>query len=144
MTVLAKYHTGNIEKFLNDIDRYTIGMDDWIRKFESEISNIDSNYPPYNTIKVNETDYELEVALSGFKKDNISVYTESGKLFVIGKKEDDNIKNYVHRGLATRDFTRIWNLPDDLEIKKVSFEDGLLTIKLSKIIPDSQKKRVWF
>jgi molecular chaperone IbpA len=143
MSVLTKYYTGNLEKFLNDIDRYTIGMDNWIKKIDV---GTESNYPPYNTVKVNETDYLVEVALAGFKRENLSVYTENGKLFIVGQrnKADSDNRDYVHHGIATREFTRVWSLPDDLEVKSVTFEDGLLSIKLVKILPENQKKKVWF
>lgn len=143
MTLLAKYHTGNIDKFLSDIDRYSIGMDEWFRRMGA-LHQTDTNYPPYNTIKVNETEFRLEVALAGFKKNEITVYTENNKLFVEGTKEVDGGKEYVHHGLANRAFTRVWTISDDVEVKEVTFEDGLLSIKLSRIIPEHQKKKVWF
>jgi molecular chaperone IbpA len=143
MSILTKYYTGNLEKFLNDIDRCTIGMDNWIKKIE--VGN-ESNYPPYNIIKENETDYLVEIALAGFERENISVYTENGKLVVSGEKNKDTSDNreYVHHGIATREFTRGWSLPDDLEVTKVSFDNGLVSIKLVKILPENQKKKVWF
>lgn len=143
MYTLTKYNTGNIQKFLEDIDKYTIGMDDWINRFNS-LQQADSNYPPYNVIKESNTETKLEVALAGFKSNEISVYTENNKLYVEGHKEPNNEKEYVHRGLATRTFTRVWTISDDVEVKNVSFEDGLLTVRLVKIVPEHQKKKVWF
>lgn len=140
---LAKYNASNIEKFLNDIEKYSIGMDEWFHRMGA-LHQTDTNYPPYNVIKESNTDFRVEVALAGFKKDQITVYTENNKLFIEGEKEVNNDKEYVHHGLANRAFTRVWTISDDVEVKEVTFEDGLLSIKLSKIVPEHQKKRVWF
>lgn len=143
MYTLTKYNAGNLQKFLDDVDKYAIGMDGWFDRFTS-LHNTDANYPPYNVIKTSNTETRLEVALAGFKKNEITVYTENNKLFVEGHKEPNNEKEYVHRGLATRTFTRVWTISDDVEVKEVHFEDGLLSISLIKIVPDHQKKKVWF
>ena len=143
MYTLAKYNTGNIEKFLNDVDKYSIGMDEWFHRMGA-LHQTETNYPPYNVIKESNTEFKLEIALAGFKKDQISVYTENNKLFVEGEREINNDKEYVHHGLANRAFSRAWTISDDVEVKEVNFEDGLLTIKLCKIVPEHQKKKVWF
>jgi molecular chaperone IbpA len=84
----------------------------------------------------------LELALAGFKKKEVYVYTQDGKLFVEGQKEDKETEsNYVHKGLAQRSFTRSWTLSDDTEIKSVEFDDGLLSITLRKIVPEYHKRK---
>lgn len=143
MYTLAKYNSENIQKFLDDIDRYSIGMDEWFNRFSS-LQQSETNYPPYNVVKTSNTETKLEIALAGFKPSEISVYTENNKLFVEGHKEPNNEKEYVHRGLATRTFTRVWTISDDVEVKRVTFEDGLLTVDLIKIVPEHQKKKVWY
>jgi molecular chaperone IbpA len=143
MNTIVRYNTGNIQKFLNDIDKYSIGMDEWFHRF-SALHQTESNYPPYNVIKESNTEFRLEVALAGFTKNQITVYTENNKLFVEGTKEHDNQKEYVHQGLAQRAFTRAWTISDDVEVKQVTFDNGLLNIQLVKVIPDHQKKKVWF
>jgi molecular chaperone IbpA len=143
MYTIAKYNTGNIQKFIDDIEKYSIGMDEWFNRFSS-LHQTETNYPPYNVIKESSTQTRLEIALAGFKSNEISVYTENNKLFVEGNKEPNDEKEYVHRGLATRSFTRVWTISDDVEVKKVVFEDGLLNIELSRIIPEHQKKKVWY
>ena len=85
----------------------------------------------------------MEVALAGFKKEEIIVTTESGKLFVEGQTEKEDVE-YVHHGLSKRAFTRSWTLSDDVEVRNVVFEDGLLTIELKRIIPEHQQRKVWF
>lgn len=142
MTILAKYQTDNVEKFLRDVDRYSIGMDEWFHRMGS-LHQTESNYPPYNLVKEDNITFRLEVALAGFKKEEIFVTTESGKLFVEGQTEKEDVE-YVHQGLAKRAFTRSWTLSDDVEVRNVVFEDGLLTIELKRIIPEHQQRKVWF
>lgn len=142
MSHLAKYYTGNIDKLLNDIEKHSIGMDEWFHRFGT-LHQTESNYPPYNLIKESNTEFRLEVALAGFKKNELSVYTENNKLFVEGTKETDTSREYVHRGLSNRAFTRAWTISDDVEVRNVEFEDGLLTVRISRIIPEHQKKRTW-
>ena len=85
----------------------------------------------------------MEVALAGFKEKDISVYTENNKLFVEGKKGETTEGDYVHRGLAKRDFTRVWTIADDVAIDDVTYEDGILTVILERVIPDHQKKKIY-
>lgn len=143
MNTLVRYNTQNIEKFLNDIEKYSIGMDEWFNRFGS-LHQTQTNYPPYNVIKESNTEFRLEIALSGFKKNQITVYTENNKLYVEGTRENDDAKEYVHQGLAQRAFTRAWTISDDVEVKEVKFDDGLLDIKLVKVVPEHQKRKVWF
>ena len=84
----------------------------------------------------------LEIALAGFKKEEVNVFTEHGKLFIEGQKEDkETDTNYLHKGLAQRSFTRTWTLADDTEVTSVNFEDGLLTVILGRIVPESHKRK---
>ena len=74
-----------------------------------------------------------------------SVYTENNKLFVEGSQEQDEepLAEYIHRGLATRDFTRVWTISDDVRVEDVVYDNGILTIILKRIIPDHQKRHDW-
>ena len=83
----------------------------------------------------------LEIALAGFSKKEIKVYTEYGRLMVEGNKEDTKDAEYVHRGLAQRDFSRAWTLSEDTEVREVQFKDGLLTVKLGKVIPEHHARK---
>ena len=140
--LLAKYNTGNIDKFINDIGKYSIGMDEWFNRFDT-VHESTTNYPPYNLIKESETEFRLELALAGYKREDIEVTTEWNKLFVESKKVGNSDDEYLHKGLAKRSFIRSWTLSDDVEIKDVYFEDGLLTIKMNRIIPEHQKRKVY-
>ena len=129
------------QDYLAKVRKNMIGFDDWFTTFDQHFAN--TNYPPYNTIKISNHEYRVEVALAGFKKKNLKVYTQEGRLVIEGKKEDGVEQDYVHKGLAQRAFTRAWSLPDDLVVKDVRFEDGLLLVDIEKIIPDEKKRKDW-
>ena len=116
-------------------------MDDYFTQFFNSPTQ-NSNYPPYNLIHINNHESRLEVALAGFKKDELKVYTEFGKLYVQGVKEEkENDGEYLHKGLASRSFDRVWTITDDTEIRSVGFNDGLLVVELGKIVPDHHARK---
>ena len=104
-----------------------------------------TNYPPYNLIQVSDTESRLELALAGFKKEQVNVYTQDGKLFIEGQREDGETETkYVHRGVAQRSFTRSWTMAEDTEVRSVKFEEGLLTIEMGRVIPEHHIRKDWF
>ena len=141
MNNLARYHAANLPDLFDKITKNSIGMDDYLNSFfNSDVPQ--SNYPPYNLIQLNNHESKLEIALAGFKKDELKVYTEFGKLYVEGKKEESkNDREFVHKGLAQRSFTREWTLADDTEVRSVSFDDGLLVVQLGRIVPDHHSRK---
>ena len=141
MGTLARYHAANLPELMERIQRNGIGMDDYLNRFWDD-TTATSNYPPYNLIQVNNVESRLEIALAGFKKDEVKVYTEFGKLHVEGKKEEsEDLGEFLHKGLATRSFKRAWTLSEDSEVRSVSFADGLLTVDLGKIIPEHHARK---
>ena len=140
MGTLSRYHAENLPALLDKISKNSIGMDDYLNRFwDLETS---SNYPPYNIVQVNNVESRLEIALAGFSKDDVSVYTEFGKLYVQGKKEEPkDAGEFVHKGLAQRSFVRIWTISDDTEVRGVEFTDGLLLVQLGKIVPDHHQRK---
>ena len=141
MGTLARYHAANLPELFEKINRNSIGMDDYLNRFWDGVDT-SSNYPPYNVIQVNNVESRLEIALAGFKKKEVKVYTEFGKLYVEGKKEEsETVGEIVHKGLAQRSFTRAWTLSDDTEVRQVSFTDGLLRLELGKIVPDHHARK---
>ena len=124
------------------ISKNGIGMDDYLDRFFNSFETT-TNYPPYNLIHVNNVESVLEIALAGFTKDEINVYTEYGKLTVEGNKENnkETSSQYVHQGLAQRSFNRTWSLSEDIEVREVLFKDGLLTVKLGKVVPEHHARK---
>ena len=129
-------------KYLMEIQRNSIGLDEWFKRFDTAYET-HTNYPLYNLVKESSVDFRLEIALAGYKKEDIRVSTEWNKLFVESGKVRNSDDEYIHQGLAKRAFKRTWTLSDDVEVKDVSFEDGLLTIKLNRVIPEHQKRKVY-
>ena len=141
MTNLMKYNAANMNQLLDRINRNSIGMDEYFDRLFN-LHETTTNYPPYNLVQVSSVESRLELALAGFKKKEVYVYTQDGKLFVEGKKEDKETEtNYLHKGLAQRSFTRAWTLSDDTEVRSVTFEDGLLSIVLGKIVPEHHQRK---
>ena len=140
MNNLARYHAANLPELFDKITKNSIGMDEYLNQFWDSATT--SNYPPYNLIQLNNHESKLEIALAGFKKDELKVYTEFGKLHVEGKKEESKVDGeFVHKGLAQRSFERIWTVTDDTKVGSVKFEDGLLTIELNKIVPEHHARK---
>ena len=143
MTNLARYTATDLPALIDRINKYSIGMDETFdRLFKQHETS--SNYPPYNLIQVSNVESLLELALAGFKKEEINVYTQDGKLFVEGQKEDvESSTNYLHRGMAQRSFTRAWTLSDETEVGSVTFEDGLLSVVLKKVVPEHHQRKTY-
>ena len=141
MNALQRYHAANLPELMDKITKNSIGLDDYFdRFFNSDFPS--TNYPPYNLIQLNNHESKLEIALAGFKKDELKVYTEFGKLYVEGRKEESEVDGtFVHQGLAQRSFKRIWTVTDDTQVGSVKFEDGLLTVKLNKIVPEHHARK---
>ena len=137
---LMRYSAADIPQLLDRINRNSIGMDEYFDRLFN-VHESSTNYPPYNLIQVSNVESRLELALAGFKKEEVNVYTEYGKLFVEGQKESRDDTNYVHRGMAQRSFTRSWTLSDDTEIRSVTFEDGLLNVQLGKVVPEHHARK---
>ena len=141
MTNLMKFHSADLPALIERINKYSIGMEDYFDRLGT-LHETTTNYPPYNLIQVSNVESRLELALAGFRKKEVNVYTQDGKLFVEGQKEDkETDTTYVHRGVAQRSFTRSWTLSDETEVRSVVFENGLLTISLAKVVPDHHARR---
>ena len=142
MNTLSRYHSANLPELMKIISKNGIGMDDYLDRFFTNSYETTTNYPPYNLIHVNNVESVLEIALAGFSKKELKVYTEYGKLIIEGQKETKETKSeYVHQGLAQRSFTREWTLSDDVKIRDVQFKDGLLTVSMGKIVPEYHTRK---
>ena len=134
----------------NQLKPMSIGYDSLFDSFERmfEDSNVASfeNYPPYNIVKTGDYTYDIEVALAGFSKKDISIEYADGLLKIKSVKESkteeqDENNEVIHRGISRRYFSKTFTVSDDTEIKGAELKDGLLKISLERIIPDSKKAR---
>ena len=135
---IQRYRANDLAELFDKITKNSIGLDSYIDQFWQTTAQ---TYPPYNIVQHSNHESSLEIALAGFKKKEVKVYTEHGKLVVEGKKEEKKETEYVHRGMAQRSFNREWQLTEDVEIKKVTFEDGLLTVDLGKVVPEHHARK---
>jgi len=141
MSNLARYTAADLSALMDKITRNSIGMDEYFDRIFN-LHETSTNYPPYNLIQVNNVESHLEIALAGFKKEEVHAYTEYGKLFVEGQKADtETDRTFIHKGVASRSFKRAWTLSDDTEVREVIFEDGLLRIVLGKIVPEHHARK---
>jgi molecular chaperone IbpA len=141
MTNLSRYTSADLPALMDRITRNSIGMDEYFDRLFN-LHETTSNYPPYNLVQISSVESRLELALAGFAKKEVLVYTQDGKLFVEGQKEDKETEStYIHKGLAQRSFKRAWTLSDDTEVRLTNFEDGLLSITLGRIVPESHKRK---
>ena len=121
---------------------YSVGFEDLFNRMHSSAS-IHTSYPPYNIVKETESEWRIEMALAGWSKDDIEISTETNVLTIKSKVEQESDGDFIHRGVAKRSFTKTFNIADDVEIGDITYENGLLNIKLTKIVPESQKRKVY-
>ena len=141
MTNLMRYTASDLPALMDRITKNSIGMDEYFDRLFN-LHETTSNYPPYNLVQISNVESHLEIALAGFKKEEVHAYTEYGKLFVEGQKsESESDRTFIHKGLAQRSFKRAWTLSDDTEVSRVTFEDGLLRIELKKIVPEHHQRK---
>lgn len=119
---------------------FGVGLDTVFHRLDS-MTGHNTNYPPYNIIKHDNSNYEIEIALAGFKAEEIEVTTESNILRVASRHEKaDNSVSYVYKGLSKRSFNNSWQLADDVRVTDVRYDNGLLSISLEKVVPEHQKR----
>jgi molecular chaperone IbpA len=141
MTRYTTYNTTTAAAVLGG--PWAIGFDHLRDRLHNiETINNTGNYPPYNIIKHDAENWSIELAVAGFKRSELDIELAEGILTVTAKTEssDDELE-YVHRGLAKRAFTRKWTLADDVLVRDAALTDGVLSIKLERIIPEEKKPR---
>ena len=134
----------------NQLKPWTVGYDDvfsnFERMFEDDLFNTSPSYPAYDIVKKKDNHYDVEVALAGFSKKDIKVSYEDGLLSIESVKNDKTKEKdengIIHRGIAKRYFKKSFSVADNCEVKGAELKDGLLTVSLERIIPESQKPRV--
>jgi molecular chaperone IbpA len=99
------------------------------------------NYPPFDLIKVDDNQYRIEVAVAGFRPEDIDITSQQNVLVIRGQKGDENGSNYVHRGIANRSFERRFALADHIQVRGADLKDGMLAIDLVREIPEAMKPR---
>jgi len=144
--------TKNQLSIFNQLRPVTVGFDNvfdhFERMFNDDFFNVPTvNYPPYNIVKTGANEYNVEVALAGFSRDDVSVEFAEGILTIKSKDRTESDKkdqdgNIIHKGISKRYFSKSFTVSDDVEIKGAELKDGLLTVSMERIIPEAKKARV--
>ena len=139
MSKIQRYRAADLPQLMDKIFTNSLGLDDYFESFNGIEAQ---SYPPFNIVHINNHESRLEVALAGFKKEEVNVYTEYGKLHVEGTKDTpEEEETFIHRGLAKRSFKRQWTIAEDTHVTDVSFEDGLLIVRLAKVVPEHHARK---
>jgi molecular chaperone IbpA len=126
------------------IQRFAVGFDRMFDELSRTAGTLNaSNYPPYNIIKESETIWKIEVAVAGFDESELDVEIINNELVVTGavNKENKIEAQYLHQGIAGRDFERTFALAENVEVKGASVKNGILTVTLEHIVPESAKPK---
>ncbi len=125
---------------------YMLGFENEIKRINrlESFANGGTNYPPYNIVSGSDNRTILEVALAGFSRSDIEVSTEENILTISSYPEEQEERTYAHKGIATRSFSKSWQLGDDMTVESVDYIDGLLSVQLKKIVPEEKQKKIWF
>jgi molecular chaperone IbpA len=122
--------------------RSAVGFDRLFDMLESSAAGANGeNYPPFDLIKVDDNRYRIEIAVAGFRPDEIEITSHQNVLIIRGQKAEDSGSNYVHRGIATRSFERRFALADHIQVTGADLADGMLRLDLVREIPEAMKPR---
>ena len=133
----------------NSLRPFSVGFDSIFEEFDRMLDSSErynSNYPPYNIHKLNETDYKIEIALAGYSKDDIELGLKENTLTVRNKTKEkiinENGNGVIHKGISTRQFERSFTISEDIKVKNADLKNGLLSIDLERIVPEEKKPRL--
>lgn len=128
---------------LSPLYRNSIGFDRMASILDNALSTdtVAHGYPPYNIEVQDQNRYAIALAVAGFDRSELDISVEQGVLTVRGKKTDDREHKYLHQGIASRSFERKFNLAEFVEVTEAELSNGLLTIGLTKEIPEAMKPR---
>lgn len=130
-----------LDDIFRDINRFTVGFEPTFKMFDNVRSTVQNSYPPYDLESIEENKYRLSMAVAGFTSDDIEITLHDGVLTIEGKNEKETAKNYLHKGIAGRNFKRVFYLNAHVEVKDTSLENGILVINFEYELPESMKPR---
>ena len=129
----------------NDLRPFSVGFDELFDHFNNTLEYTvkqPTSYPPYNINKVDDFNFQIEMALAGFSKKDIEVQSALNQLTIKSVENDDkDEKETLHRGISKRKFSRTFTLAEDIKVNGAELKDGMLLIELEKIVPEEKKPR---
>lgn len=145
---MVKLTTANWDNFVHtfpQIERQFIGFDRVFDFLTRDFEPIGPNFPPFNIQKLDDYNFEIQIALAGFKESDLSVEAKDNTLTITGDQlqgaVDGEPENFIHKGIAERKFTRTWSLADTVVVKGAKLKDGVLRVSLENKIPEEKKAR---
>ena len=129
----------------NDLRPFSVGFDDLFDHFNNTLEYTvkqQTSYPPYNINKIDDLNYQIEMALAGFNKKDIEIKSADSQLTIKSVENDDKEeKETLHRGISKRKFSRTFTLAEDIKVNGAELKDGMLLVDLEKIVPEEKKPR---
>ena len=139
MNALTRFDTNSLAQ----LNRALIGFDSLFNDVEKRFANSVHNYPPYNVLKHDDDHFEIEVAVAGFYREDITIEVDQNLLTIKGKRlKEDDAGKYLHRGLAARDFERSFTLAEHMIVGDAALTNGILSVKLTREVPEALKPRL--
>lgn len=141
---MVRLNTTNWNDFVSafpQVESRLIGFDrvfDAVTRLHTVEGGQSNSFPPYNIKRIDDENYEIQIAIAGFKKSELDVVVEDGNLIVKGEQEKSE-DEFLHKGIAERNFTRTWGLADEVKVTGSELKDGVLTISLVHEIPEEKK-----
>lgn len=132
--------TRSISRLLDNLETQSLGFNDFFKDIQNA-----THYPPHNIVIVSEDKFEIELAIAGFKRDEIKLQEHRGVLTISGEKHESNdteTKSYQYRGIAKRAFSKSFRLAEYFEVEDATLDHGILTVKLVRNTPEEAKPRL--
>jgi molecular chaperone IbpA len=123
-----------------ELNRHVIGFDRLFEQAERRLQNL-TQYPPHNIVKVSEDQYDIEFAVAGFSRDELTAELQDGVLTVVGEHKLSQDRHYVHQGIASRSFKKALQLGEHMEIIGARLENGILVVHVEHQLPDAKKPK---
>ena len=119
-----------------------IGLETMFSRLDALQDSTATNYPPYNIVVRDSETHDLEIALAGWSREAIEVVTERNVLTVSARRGGEDKREYTHKGISSRSFSRNWQLSDDTIVESVDYRDGMLVVRLKRVLPEAQQRKV--
>ena len=131
-----------IDRLFNQLETLTVGFGPFFRDFQ--VATEHATYPPHNIVKHSDTEFVLELAVAGFKKDQIKASVQEGLLVIRGDKSVGAVaaENYQYRGIANRSFSKSFRIAEFYEIADAKLEDGILSVMFKKNVPEEAQPKL--
>lgn len=128
----------DLSRLFDQLESLTVGFGPVFRDFQLPTTN----YPPHNIVKVSDNEFYLELAVAGFKKNEITMEEHQGLLTIKGDKETMSDSSYQFRGIASRSFSKSFRIAEYFEVSGATMEDGILTVKFIKNVPEEARPKL--